>query len=169
MFFCFFWSAIGCDVIKREKKDHSGWGLEIGQPMEWFGFCVFSPDGSLMRQCAVSCYSSTPLQAELMAILLAVTWSLPQNFNVAFIFIDCLNAINLQLAERSDSHYVDRFLLHDLRQEISKFVFCRISKVDRKVIYSAHCGRWCHLLPLQLQGGTPFWSRAITDLQTLFL
>lgn len=71
-----------------------------------------------------------------MAILLAVTWTLHNKFNVASIYIDCLNAI-MQLTGLFDSHYADNFLLHNFGYKISKLTFCRITKVDHQNIHSS--------------------------------
>lgn len=53
-------------------------------------------------------------------------------------YSDCLNAI-MELAGRTDSHYADDFLLHNLSQQLSKLAFCRITKVERRAVYPAHC------------------------------
>ncbi|XP_058192189.1 uncharacterized protein LOC131309596 [Rhododendron vialii] len=142
-----------------------------GSSKSGLGFQAYDPNGNIIQQCSVSCCSSTPLQTELMALLLAVTWALHHHFNVIFLYSDCLNAI-LQLAGRSEPHYADVFLLHNLRQELSKLDFCRLSKVDRKDAHPAHC-----LAKRALQSsstfpaarGIPFWTGATTGHFFLFI
>lgn len=45
------------------------------------GLYASYPNGTVVQQCSISCCSSTPLQTEIMAILLAITWALHHNFN----------------------------------------------------------------------------------------
>lgn len=112
-----------------------------GSRKSGLGFYACHPNGhtiQVIQQCSVSCCSSTPLQTELMAILLGVSWALHYHFNVIYIYSDCLNAF-LQLEGRSEPHYADVFLLHNLRQELSKLDFWRLTKVDRRDAHQAHC------------------------------
>ncbi|KAI8556074.1 hypothetical protein RHMOL_Rhmol05G0224000 [Rhododendron molle] len=99
--------------------------------MEWLGLHCQSP--SIMVQAvdhlAISSFSSSPLQAELLATLEAIRWSIRHNFVAAYIFTDCYNAV-IQIAGTSDFHYSNTFLLHNLEKEISKLSLCKISKVQ---------------------------------------
>lgn len=138
---------------------------------EWWCYLNKWRNGSLLRHCSVSCHSSSPLQTELLAILLAVLRPLHFNFNVAFIYTDCLNAI-MQLVGRSEPHFADIFLSRNLRHAISKLVFWRIYKVDRKDSSPAHCLAKRDMLSSSTSTdarGTPFWTEASADLQALFL
>lgn len=142
-----------------------------GQHRSGLGLHATRHDGTLIQQCSVSCCSSTPLQSELMAILLAVKWALLHNFNVVFLCSDCLTAIML-VAGCSESHHEDKFWLHNLGRELSKLAFCKLSKVDRIDTLPTHCLPKSALLSTTASPdarGTSFWTGATTDFHLLFV
>lgn len=67
----------------------------------------------------------------------AIKWALEHNYNVVYVLSDCFNAI-MRIGGMIECHYHDTFLIHNLREEIAKLSFCRISKVMRKVTQRAH-------------------------------
>ncbi|KAI8532832.1 hypothetical protein RHMOL_Rhmol11G0245200 [Rhododendron molle] len=63
-------------------------------------------------------------------------------------------------------HCADKFLLHNLGQEISKLDFCKLSKVDRQDTHPAHCLAKRGLLPPSMSPDSreiPLWSGATAD------
>ena len=74
---------------------------------------------------------------KLGAILLAIKWAIHNHYNVVYLYSDCLNAI-LQIRSCSDGHFADKSLLQTLSDDLSQLSFCRISKVDKIAVQSAH-------------------------------
>lgn len=57
------------------------------------GFYTVPTDGTSARSFSTSCNNSGPLQTKLLAILLAIQRSLANNYTVAYIYTDYLNAV----------------------------------------------------------------------------
>ncbi|KAI8556075.1 hypothetical protein RHMOL_Rhmol05G0224100 [Rhododendron molle] len=74
-----------------------------------------------------------PLQAELLATLEAIRWSIRHNFVSAYIFTDCYNAV-VKIAGTSDFHYSDTFLLCNLEKEIFDLLFGRSRRFSAKIL-----------------------------------
>lgn len=78
--------------------------LERRWHLEWLGFFYASPPyGSVVDNVEISCYSSSPLQTELSAILKALELSHYHNITIAYIFTHRFSAI-MQTAGMSESH-----------------------------------------------------------------
>lgn len=109
-----------------------------------------------------------------MAILLAVNWTLHYNFNVAFIFTDCFNAVMqlVGLAGKTQLHYADSFLLRNLHHQLSKLAFFGLTKVDCKDVHLAHCLAKRAMMSSTtstVASGTPFWTGASFQFGKWFL
>lgn len=97
----------------------------------WTGVFVTLPNRTSLDKIAVFTFSISPIQTEILAIKEVVQWSLSHDYNVEYIFSDCINACRLQ--ER-----LTTFLIRNLIIEISKLALCRISKVTCNEVENAH-------------------------------
>lgn len=68
--------------------------------MVWTGVFVTLPNRTSLDKIAVFTFSISPIQTEILAIKEVVQWSLSHDYNVEYIFSDCINACRLQ--ERID-------------------------------------------------------------------
>lgn len=79
-------------------------GKKVALGVAWVFFFYASPlNGSVVDNVAISCYSSSPLQTELSAILKALELSHYHNITIAYIFTHRFSAI-MQTAGMSESH-----------------------------------------------------------------